>query len=131
MNQQQNQPLLDLPKIVAVGIASPVGATLTSRFGVTGTLLGLALSAVIITVITDFLKTYLARVPGAVTSIPGGLQKKSAWGRFVHRIGLPFSKFASLSPIRRRRLFVGSLLSGAIAFLIGLAVVTTSSYRTV
>lgn len=124
MTQQQNQPLLDLPKIIAVGIASPAGAALTSRFGVAGTLLGLALSAVIITVITDFLKTYLARVPGAVTTIPGGLRKKSAWGRFVHRIGLPFSKFASLSRAQWRRILIGSVVGAGIAFLVGLIVVT-------
>jgi hypothetical protein len=34
VDQQQNQHLLDLPKVIAVGIASPAGAALTSRFGV-------------------------------------------------------------------------------------------------
>lgn len=52
MDENQKQSVIDLPKVIAVGIASPVGATLTSRFGVAGTLLGLALSAVIITIVT-------------------------------------------------------------------------------
>ena len=124
MDQQQNQHLLDLPKVIAVGIASPAGAALTSRFGVAGTLVGLALSAVIITVVTDFLKVYLARVPRAVTSIPGSLRKKSAFGRFVPRFRLPFSKVSPLPPARRRSLLVGSVIAGGIAFLVGLIIIT-------
>jgi hypothetical protein len=121
--QQNQQHLLDLPKVIAVGIASPAGAALTSRFGVAGTLVGLALSAVIITIVTDLLKVYLARVPGAVTSIPGGLRKKPA-RRFVYRIGLPFSKFSSLVPKRRRSIIIGSIVGGGVAFFIGLSIVT-------
>ena len=112
MDKQQNQHLLDLPKVIAVGVASPAGAALTSRFGVAGTLLGLALSAVIITVVSDLLKVYLARVPGAVTSIPGGFRKKPALRRFVHRIGLPSYKFASLPPARRRSILMSSVIAG-------------------
>ena len=124
MDEQQKQTVLDLPKVIAVGIASPAGDALTSRFGVAGTLLGLALSAVIITVVTDVLKVYLARVPGAVTSIPGGFRKKSALQRFVDRIRLPFSKFSSLSPARRRSVLIGSVIAGGISFLVGLIIVT-------
>ena len=124
MSEQQNRQLLDLPKVIAVGIASPAGAALTSRFGVAGTLLGLALSAVIITVVTDFLKVYLARVPGAVTSIPGGFRKEPARRRFVYRIWLPFSKFLSLPPKRRRSILIGSVVGGGIAFFVGLGIVT-------
>jgi hypothetical protein len=87
---QQNQTIFDLPKVLAVGIASPAATVLTSRFGIAGTLLGLALSAVIITVAVDFLKVYLARVPGAVTTIPGGLKKKSSLRRLFERMRLPF-----------------------------------------
>jgi hypothetical protein len=35
------------------------------------------LSAMFLTFAADILKVYLARVPGAVTTIPGGLRKKS------------------------------------------------------
>src|SRR5919202_1691915 len=124
MNEQQKQTVLDLPKVIAVGIAPPLATVLTSRFGVAGTLLGLALSAVIITVVTDVLKVYLARVPGAVTSIPGGFRKKSALQRFVDRIRLPFSKFSSLSPARRRSVLIGSVIAGGISFLVGLIIIT-------
>ena len=55
MEEHQKQTVLDLPKVIAVGIASPVATLLTSRFGIAGTLIGLALSAVIITVMVDVL----------------------------------------------------------------------------
>lgn len=124
MDQQQKQTVLDPAKVVAGGIASPVAALLTSRFGVAGTLIGLALSAVVITVITDILKVYLARVPGTVTKIPGGLRKKSRWHNLLYRIRQPFSKFSSLPPVRRRSLLIGSLIAGGISFLVGIIIVT-------
>ena len=124
MDDQQKQRILDLPKVAAGAVASPSAALLTSRFGVAGTMIGLALSAMIVTVVADTLKVYFARVPGAVTSIPGGFKKKSRWGRFLVRLGLPFSKLASLAPARRRYILIRSLIGGVIAFLIGLVVVT-------
>ena len=124
MDDQQKQNIIDLPKTVAGAIATPLAALLTSRFGVAGTMVGLALSAVIVTLVVDTLKVYLARVPGAVTSIPGGFKKKSAWGRFLVKLRLPFSKLSSLAPPRRRSILIRSLIGGAIMFIIGLAVVT-------
>src|SRR5215212_1372759 len=73
---QQQPTVFDLPKILAVGLVSPAAAAITSRFGIAGTLLGLALSSVFITAGVDLLKVSLVRVPGAVTTIPGGLRKK-------------------------------------------------------
>jgi hypothetical protein len=124
MDDQQKQHIIDLPKTVAGGIATPLAALLTSRFGVAGTMVGLALSAVIVTLMVDTLKVYLARMPGAVTSIPGGFRKKSAWGRFLVRLRLPFSKLSSLGPSRRRSILIRSLIGGVIVFVIGLVMVT-------
>src|SRR5918997_5282172 len=121
MDDQQKQHIIDLPKTVAGAIATPLAALLTSRFGVAGTMVGLALSAVIVTLMVDTLKVYLARVPGAVTSIPGGLKKKSAWGGFLGRLSLPFSKLSSLPPPRRRSILIRSLIGGVIVFCIGLS----------
>ncbi|MBV9453186.1 MAG: hypothetical protein JOZ19_03540 [Rubrobacter sp.] len=61
MDEQQNQLVLDPAKILVGGIASPMAALLTSRFDIARTMIGLALSAVIVTTITDILKVYLAR----------------------------------------------------------------------
>src|SRR3954449_9288243 len=122
--QHQAPTVFDLPKVLAVGIVSPAAAAITARFGVAGTLLGLLLSSVFVTAGVDLLKVYLARVPGAVTSIPGGFRKKSAWGRLLQRMRLPFSKFASLPHPRRRSLIVGSIVAAGVSFVVGLIIVT-------
>ena len=116
--------VFDLPKVLAVGIASPAAAAITSRFGVAGTLIGLALSAVFVTAAVDFLKVYLARVPGAVTTIPGGFRKRSSLGNVFERMRRPFSKFASLPRPRRRSILIGSIAAAGISFAVGLIVVT-------
>jgi hypothetical protein len=124
LSAPQNQTLLDLPKIIAVGIASPAATLLTSRFGVAGTLLKLALSAVFVTVVVDVLKVYLARVPGAVTTIPGGLRKKSSLRNVLERMKRPFSKVGSLSRAQRRSFLIGSLGAAGISCVVGLILIT-------
>src|SRR5215207_7080089 len=121
---QQQETVFDLPKVLAVGIASPAAAAITSRSGVAGTLIGLALSSVFITAAVDFLKVYLARVPGAVTTIPGGFRKRSSLRNVFERMRRPFSKFASLPRPRRRSILIGSIAAAGISFVVGLIVVT-------
>src|SRR5215204_1633002 len=121
---QQQPTVFDLPKVLAVGVVSPAAAALTSRFGVAGTMLGLVLSAVLITAGVDLLKVYLARVPGAVTTIPGGFRKKSSLRNLLERMKRPFSKLASLPRPRRRSLMVGSLVTAGISCLVGLVLIT-------
>jgi hypothetical protein len=127
--QHQVQPpqepsVFDLPKVLAVGIVSPAAAAITSRFGIGGTLVGLFLSSVFITAGVDFLKVYLARVPGAVTTIPGGFRNKSSLRNLFERMKRPFSKFASLPRPKRRSLLVGSLAAAGISCLVGLILIT-------
>jgi hypothetical protein len=127
LSQQQQtaqQTVFDLPKVLAVGVVSPAAAAITSRFGIAGTLLGLFLSSVLITAGVDFLKVYLARVPGAVTTIPGGFRRKSSLRNVFDRMKRPFSKFASLPRTRRRSLIVGSIAAAAISCVIGLTIIT-------
>ena len=131
MNGQQKQTVLDLPKVIAVGIASPLATVLTSRFGVAGTLIGLALSAVIITVITDVLKVYLARapatvakVPDTVVGMPSGLRTRLSWRNIRSRLREAFARFSSLPPARRRSILIGSIVAAGISFFVGLSIVT-------
>ena len=44
MAEEQKQTVFEPAKVIAVGIAAPLASLLTSRFGIAGTLLGLALS---------------------------------------------------------------------------------------
>src|SRR5215218_6567596 len=87
-------------------------------------MLGLVLSYVVITAGVDLLKVYLARVPGAVTTIPGGFRKKSSLRNLFEGIKRPFSKVASLPHPRRRSFIVGSLLAAGISCLVGLMLIT-------
>jgi hypothetical protein len=79
---------------------------------------------IFITAAVDFLKVYLARVPGAVTTIPGGFRKRSSLGNVFERMRRPFSKFASLPRPRRRSILIGSVAAAGISFVVGLIVVT-------
>jgi hypothetical protein len=120
----ENANIINLPKILAVGIASPAATLLTSRFGVAGTLLGLVVSAMFVTAAADFLKVYLARIPSAVTTIPGGLKKKSLFRRVLERIKAPFSKFGSLPRPQRRSILLGSVVAAGVSILVGLIIIT-------
>ena len=133
MEEKQKQTILDIPKVIAVGISAPVATILTSRFGVAGTLIGLALSAVILTALADMLKVYLARapatvakVPDAVAKMPGGLRARLSWHNIRGRLGAAFARFSSLSPApaRQRSVMIGSFVAAGISFLVGLIIVT-------
>ncbi len=128
MSSPQDPNIIDWPKILAVGIASPAATVVTSRFGVAGTLLGLALSAIFITAAVDVLQVYLARIPGAVTTIPVGLRKGSFFRRALERIKAPFRKVASLPRARRRSILVRSVVAAAGSILVGLIVVTALEF---
>jgi hypothetical protein len=133
VEEKQKQTILDIPKVIAVGISAPVATILTSRFGVAGTLIGLALSAVILTALADMLKVYLARapatvakVPDAVAKMPGGLRARLSWHNVHGRLRAAFARFSSLSPAptRRRSVMSGSVVAAGISFLVGLIIVT-------
>jgi hypothetical protein len=124
LDNQQRPHILDPAKVVAGGVAAPLGALLTSHFGVAGTMLGLALSAVIVTTISDILKAYFKRAPGAVKNIPGSLGTGFSLKNFRRMVTAPFSWFLSLGPSRKRAMLLSGLLAGVVAFLIGTGVVT-------
>jgi hypothetical protein len=133
VEEKQKQTILDIPKVIAVGISAPVATILTSRFGVASTLIGLALSAVILTALADMLKVYLARapatvakVPDAVAKMPSGLRARLSWRNVRGRLRAAFARFSSLSPAptRRRSVMIGSVVAAGISFFVGLIIVT-------
>src|SRR5918998_4228524 len=128
LSTPQNAHIIDLPKILAVGIASPAATLLTSHFGVAGTLLGLVVSAMFVTAAADLLKVYLARIPGAVTTIPGGLKEKSLFRRVFERIKVPFSKFGSLPRPQRRSILLRSVVAAVASILVGLIIITALEF---
>jgi hypothetical protein len=134
VDDQQKQTVLDLPKVIAVGIASPAVTILTSRFGVAGTVIGLAVGAMILTALVDFLKVYLGRAPATVAKVPdtmikmpGGLRTLLSWRNVRSRIQAAFAKVFSPTaapPKRRRAILIGGLLAAGISFLVALSIVT-------
>jgi hypothetical protein len=124
LDDQQRQHIVDPAKIAAGGVAAPLGALLTSRFGVAGTMLGLAFSAVVVTTVSDILKAYFKRAPGTVKNIPVSLGTGFSWKNFRRLVTGPFSWFFSLAPSRRRAMLISSIVAGVIAFLIGTSAVT-------
>ena len=131
MDKQQKQSIFDLPKVIAVGIASPIATILTSRFGITGTLIGLALSAVLLTALVDILKVYLARAPATVAKVPttvarmpGGLRAGLSWRHIRSRFRAAFTRISSLPPARRRALLIGGVIAAGISFFVGLSAIT-------
>jgi hypothetical protein len=124
LDDQQRQHIVDPAKIAAGGVAAPLGAVLTSRFGVAGTMFGLALSAVVVTTVSDILKAYLRRAPGTVKNIPASFGTGFSWKNFRRWVTGPFSWFLSLGPSRRRAMLISSIVAGGIAFFIGTSAVT-------
>jgi hypothetical protein len=120
--------------VIAIGIASPAATLLTSRFGIAGTLLGLALGAMILTAVADFLKVYLARSShAAATIMPGAIKAPRGFpSRLFRRKGgarpkAPYRGYSSPPGGRWRRwsLLVGrSVVAAGISFLLGLGAVT-------
>jgi hypothetical protein len=127
--EEQKQTIFEPAKVIAVGIAAPLASLLTSPFGIAGTLLGLAISSVILTVLVDALKVYLTRASTKVVKVPSelrtGLYRQSIRGKlraqFTRMLSFPTRP---LSPKRRRSILVGSLIAAGISFLVGLMIVT-------
>ena len=69
---------IDTHQIVAAGLAATGAAFVTSRFGVAGTLLGAALTAMIITAGSAVLKAYIENAAGRVRSGATRLQERRA-----------------------------------------------------
>src|SRR5215212_6209191 len=124
MDKQQKQTILDIPKVIAIGISSPVATVLNSRFGVAGTLIGLALSAVILSALADILKVYLARAPATVAKMPVGFASRLSWHNARNRLKVAFVRISSLPPARRRLILIGSVVAAGISFFVGLSIVT-------
>ena len=129
MAEEQKQTIFEPAKVIAVGIAAPLASLLTSRFGIAGTMLRLAISSVILTILVDALKVYLARASTKVAKVPSGLRTASYRRGIRGRSRALLSRVLSfptwpLSPKRRRSILVGSFVAAGISFVVGLMVIT-------
>lgn len=120
-----------------------MAALVTSRFGVAGTLIGAALTTMIITGGAAVLKSYLEGVTGRIRKVPGKVRERAGRTRspqsnepqniparpdlrnnFVGRLRAAFDWFLHLPPLRRRAILAGAIVPAVIAFLISMGAVT-------
>jgi hypothetical protein len=129
-------------QVIAAGFAAATAAFVTSRFGVAGTLLGAAVTAMIITGGSAILRGYLENVTGNVRKMPRKFQarreqrKAQRYGEpetlserpdlrdnFAGRLRAALGWFSHLPPLARRSILVKGLIAAAVAFVIGMGAV--------
>jgi hypothetical protein len=125
---------------MAAGLAATAASFVTSRFGVAGTLLGAALTAMIITGGSAILRSYMEAASGRVRGMPtklsarrdqqkGGGSDGTMPGRpdlrnnFVGRMRAALDWFRHLPILSRRSILIKGLLAAAVAFVICMGVV--------
>jgi hypothetical protein len=133
-------PIVSPNQVVAAGFAATAASFVTSRFGVAGTLLGAALTAMIITGGSAILRSYMEAASGRVRGMPTklrarrGQQKGGGSGgtmpgrpdlrdNFVGRMRAALDWFRHLPTLSRRSILIKGLLAAALAFVICMGVV--------
>ena len=132
-------PLVTGSQVMAAGVASAGAAIITSKFGVAGTLLGAALTTMIITGGSAILKAYLENVTGHVRKVPRKLRERRKAGRYAEPSSIPgrpdllnnfagrmraaLGWFSHLPPLTRRSILIKGLIAAAAAFVIGMGTV--------
>jgi hypothetical protein len=125
---------------MSAGLAATAASFVTSRFGVAGTLLGAALTAMIITGGSAIFRSYLEAASGRVRGMPTklrarrGQQEGGGFGgtmpgrpdlrdNFVGRMRAALDWFRHLPTLNRRSILIKGLLAAAVAFVICMGVV--------
>jgi hypothetical protein len=125
---------------MSAGLAATVASLVTSRFGVAGTLLGAALTAMIITGGSAILRSYVEAVSGRVRGMPTKLRARREQeiagdyggtmpGRpdlrdnFMGRMRAALDWFRHQPTLSRRSILIRGLVAAAIAFVICMGVV--------
>lgn len=141
----QGTPVVSGSQVFAAGLASTTAAFVTSKFGVAGTILGAALTTMIITGGAAILNAYLKSLTGNVRKVPQKLRarrerRKSARyaepptaetlpGRpdlrdnFMGRLRAAVGWFSHLPLPARRSILVKGLIAAAVAFAISMGAI--------
>jgi hypothetical protein len=125
---------------MSAGLAATVASLVTSRFGVAGTLLGAALTAMIITGGSAILRSYVEAVSGRVRGMPTKLRARREQERagdyggtmlgrpdlrdnFMGTMRAALDWFRHQPTLSRRSILIRGLVAAAIAFVICMGVV--------
>ncbi|MBA2442436.1 MAG: hypothetical protein H0V53_08545 [Rubrobacter sp.] len=131
--------------VIAAGLASTLAATVTSSFGVAGTLIGAGLTTMIITGASAILTAYLNSVTDRVKAAPGNLRARRSRktsapederlpGRsglrnnFMGRMRAALGWFSSISPARRARILKRALIGALAAFAVAIIAITAVEF---
>ena len=121
---------------MSAGLAATGASLVTSKFGVAGTLLGAALTAMLVTGGSAILRAYLETLSGHVRGVPKKLRTRREQqggaimpGRpdlrdnFVGRMRAALGWFSNLPTRRRRSILMKGLLAAVVAFLLCMGLV--------
>jgi hypothetical protein len=121
---------------MSAGLAATGASFVTSSAGVAGTLLGAALTAMIITGGSAILRAYLESLSGRVRGVPKKLRsgreqqgdvtmpgRPDLRDNFVGRMRAAFGWFSNLPTLRRRSILMRGLLAAAVAFVLCLVLI--------
>jgi hypothetical protein len=121
---------------MSAGLAATGASFVSSSFGVAGTLLGAALTAMLVTGGSAILRAYLETLSGRVRKVPKKLRSRreqqgdaTMLGRpdlrdnFVGRMRAALGWFSNLPTLRRRSILMKGLLAAAVAFVICMGLV--------
>jgi hypothetical protein len=141
-DEPRQTSLVNGSQVLAAGFASAGAALITSRFGVAGTLLGAALTTMIITGGSAILKAYLENVTGNVRKVPRKLRARREQRKarryaepetlperpdlrdnLAGRVRASLDWFSQLPPLTRRSILVKGLIAAVVAFVICMGVV--------
>jgi hypothetical protein len=152
--RQQSAKLVQTNKALAAGLASVVTALFTSKLGVAGTLIGTALTAITITLVSTILQAQIERAQTKLSGLPSAVRgrlstqqvripgKQGAepnpesppppeprggrFASFVERLRSIPGFLKGLSPAARRRILLSGALAGLVATAIALVIITFS-----
>jgi hypothetical protein len=139
----QGTPVVSGSQVFAAGLASTGAAFVTSKFGVAGTILGAALTTMIITGGAALLKAYLESVTGNVRKVPQKLrarrerrkgaryaeppetlpERPDLRDNFMGRMRAAVGWFSHLPLPARRSILLKGLIAAAVAFLLSMGAV--------
>ncbi|HEX5849379.1 MAG TPA: hypothetical protein VFY59_09280, partial [Rubrobacter sp.] len=136
MSANSGTPVVNTPQIMSAGIAATGASLVTSKFGVAGTLLGAALTAMLVTGLTSILRAYLETLSGHVRGMPKKLRTRREQqggatmpGRpdlrdnFAGRMRAALGWFSNLPTLRRRSILMKGFLAAVVAFLLCMGLV--------
>ncbi|TCJ13901.1 hypothetical protein E0L93_14445, partial [Rubrobacter taiwanensis] len=131
-------PIIKPHTVAAAGMASAIAAFFTSSIGVAGTLIGAALTSMIITTASAFLNVKLESASSRLARIPQTVRQRVATSARPGGGGSPEPRpasggmklygsrrrFSKLSPRRRKSVLATGIAAGALAFFLSMGGIT-------